>query len=105
MVATLAQGGSGSSLPYRQAADPGGNVVCEVPGNTTAQGTTTTCRYTWAPGLVTSGQIGVTTGVHSVGCLPTELYLGPGFTIGSLTVGLSASTSYSGATLLIVENG
>jgi hypothetical protein len=97
------QAGSGSSHPFL-VVDDGTDPFGEFPGSSAAQGVSTTCRYSWYPGAVTSGQIGVTTGVHSVGALPDVLVLPGGYRIRSVTMGLSASTDYGVPLLWVIEN-
>ena len=81
--------------------DDGTNVIAILPGSTAAQAVSTTCQYTWAPGLVTSGQIGATTAVRSAGALPDKLVLRPGYRIRTSTVGIGANSNY-GAPILHV---
>lgn len=95
------QGATGTSQPVLQI-DDGANVVFEGYGSTGAQGVTTTCRYTWAPGLPTTAIIGATTAQRSNGALPDGLVLGPGANIKTVTIGLSATTNY-GVPVVLVE--
>ena len=67
-------------------------VIWEAPGSTAAQAVSTTCRYTWGAGVPTSGQVGATTNVKSVGALPEGLIVPPGGHIGITMVGKSAAT-------------
>ena len=84
--------------------DDGTNVVFESFGSSAAQAVSTTCRYTWAPGLTLTGQVGATTNVHSTAPLPLGLTLGAGYRIRSSTLGIGAGTDYGVASLLIVES-
>lgn len=83
--------------------DDGTNVVFESFGSSAAQGASTTCQYTWAAGLALSGQVGVTTGVHSVAPLPEDLVLPAGYRIRTSTLGIGANSDYGVPSLFIVE--
>lgn len=85
--------------------DDGTDVLFESFGSTTAQAVSTTCRYTWAPGLTLTGQVGATTGVHSTAPLPEDLILGPGFRIKTSTLGIGANSNYGAPSLYVVEYG
>lgn len=98
------QGGSGASQPIL-VIDDGANILMESFGSSTAQAVTTTCQYTWAPGLVLTAQTGLTTDVHSQGGLPSGYVVPSGGRIRSRTVGLSATTDYGVPTLWVVEYG
>lgn len=83
--------------------DDGTNVIYESYGSTTAQAVSTTCRYTWAPGLTISGLIGATTNVHTIAPLPYELTLKPGYRITTNTIGKGANTDYGAPILYVAE--
>ena len=85
--------------------DDGTNVVYESFGSTAAQAVSTPCRYTWAGGLVISGQVGATTNVHSVAPLPNDLLLPQGYRIRTSTLGIGANTNYGAPTIFVVELG
>lgn len=85
--------------------DDGTNVLYESFGSSAAQAVSTTCRYTWAPGLTLSGQVGTTTNVHSNAPLPEGLILGPGFRIKTNTIGLGANSNYGVPALYYVQTG
>jgi hypothetical protein len=85
--------------------DDGTNVVFESFGSSAAQAVSTTCRYTWAPGLSLSGQVGATTNVHSTAPLPEGLVLLPGWRISTNTIGKGANTDYGAASYLVCELG
>ena len=85
--------------------DDGTNVVFEAFGSTTAQAVSTTCRYSWAPGLPLTGLVGATTNVHSTAPLPAQLLMKEGWRISTLTVGLGANSDYGVATIVVVEYG
>lgn len=85
--------------------DDGADVFFESFGSSTAQAASTTCRYTWAPNLPLTGQIGSGTTVHSTAPLPAELVLGPGFRIRTSTLGIGANTDYAAASLYVIEYG
>lgn len=81
----------------------GGVIVYESFGSTTAQAVSTTCRYSWAPGLTISGLIGATTNVHSVAGLPAGLILSAGDTIATVTVGIGANTDYGAPIIYVLK--
>lgn len=85
--------------------DDGADVIFESFGSTAAQATSTTCRYTWAPGLALSGLVGSGTDVHAVAPLPIGLLLGPGYRIKTSTVGRGLNTDYGAPSLHVVEYG
>src|SRR5262245_18931918 len=55
--------------------DDGTNVVFEMFGSSAAQGVSTTCRYSWGPGLPLTGQVGTSANVHSTAPLPFNIVL------------------------------
>ncbi len=83
--------------------DDGTTTVAILPGSTGAQAASTTCQYTWAKGVLTSAQIGVTTGVRSVGALPEALVLLPGWRVASSTTGIGANSDYGVAILNVIK--
>jgi hypothetical protein len=83
--------------------DDGTNVIFEGFGSSAAQAVSTTCRYTWAPGLTLTAQIGATTNVHSTASLPEGLILPAGYRIRTVTVGIGANSDYGAPTLLVDE--
>lgn len=85
--------------------DDGTNTILEIFGSSAAQAVSTTCRYTWAPGLTLSGQVGATTDVHSNAPLPRDLVLPPGYRIRTNTLGKGANTDYGTPSLYVVEFG
>lgn len=95
------QGITQTPQPILVIKDSAGKVIYESWGCTTAQAVSTTCQYTWAPGLTLTGLIGATTNVHACAPLPEGLILGPGFTITTNTIGKGANTDY-GAPILYV---
>lgn len=79
-------------------------VYHEAFGSSAAQAVSTTCRYTWAPDLVLSGQVGATTNVHSTAPLPGgPRYLPPGTRIRTNTIGIGANSDYAAPSLYVVE--
>jgi hypothetical protein len=102
VTVSLAQGLTQTPLPSL-VIDNGTTTLMILPGSTTAQAVSTTCQYTWAPGLLTSGQIGATTGVRSVGALPEGLVLQGGWRVTSSTSGIGANSDYGAPTLLVVK--
>jgi len=103
VTVSLVQAGAGASQPILVLKDSAGRVVFEGFGSSAAQAISTTCQYTWAPGLPLSGQVGATTNVHSTGPLPGGFVLLPGFTITTVTVGLSANTDYAAPVLYVAR--
>lgn len=79
----------------------GGTAVFKSQGSTTQQAVSTTTFYSWAPGLVLSGQVGATTAVRSQGALPEGLVLPAGSTITTDTVGIGANTNYGVMSALV----
>lgn len=85
--------------------DDGANTLMESFGSSAAQAVSTTCQYTWAPGLVLTGQIGATTNVHSQGGLPEGYVVPSGGRVRSVTVNKGSNTDYGAAALWVVEYG
>lgn len=83
--------------------DDGTDVVFEMFGSSAAQAASTTCRYTWAPGLPLTAQVGATTNVHSTAPLPEGLILPGGWRVRTSTLGIGANTDYAVAALLVME--
>lgn len=83
--------------------DDGTDVIFEGFGCTTAQAVSTTCRYTWAPGLTLTGLIGATTNVHANAPLPEGFILLPGYRIRSSTVGIGANSDYGAPSYYVIE--
>lgn len=101
---TNAQAGAGATQPILQIKDPAGVVIFENFGSTTTQAISTTCRYSWSSGGgAPSALVGATTGVHAVSGLPDALYLPAGSTIGTSSVGLSASTDFAAPQITVLE--
>ena len=98
----LVQGITQTPQPILQL-DDGTDVIFESFGSSAVQAVSTTCRYTWAPGLPFTGQIGATTNVHSTAALPQGLILGPGYRIKTVTLGIGANSDYGAPSLLYVE--
>lgn len=83
--------------------DDGTTTVFESFGASAAQAVSTTCRYTWAPGLTLSGVVGATTDVHANAPLPAGLVLPAGWRVRTSTTGLGANSNYGAPSLLVVE--
>jgi len=98
---SLAQAASQTPLPIL-IIDDGTDVVFENFGSTTVQAVNTTTRYTWAPGLTLSGQVGATTNVHATAALPEGLTLPSGWRVRSSTVGIGANSNYGAPSLYVV---
>lgn len=99
---SLVQGATQTPQPILQI-DDGTDVIYESFGSSAAQASSTTCRYTWAPGLDLTGQIGATTNVHSTASLPEGLLLPAGYRIKTVTLGIGANTDYAAPSLFYVE--
>jgi hypothetical protein len=85
--------------------DDGTDVIGEFFGSSAAQAVSTTCRYTWAPGLTLSGQVGSAAAVHSNAPIPYGLILPPGYRIRTSTLGIGANSDYGVPSLYVVEYG
>lgn len=85
--------------------DDGADVIFEMFGSSAAQAASTTCRYTWAPGLGLTGQVGTGVNVHSVAALPDGLLLSEGFRIRTSTLGIGANSDYGAPSLYVVQYG
>lgn len=83
--------------------DDGTDIIAELFGSSAAQAVSTTCRYTWAPGLPLSGQVGATTDVHATAPLPEGLILPPGYRIRTNTLGKGANSNYGAPSLYVAE--
>jgi len=83
--------------------DDGTNVIYESFGSTTVQAVSTTCQYTWSPGLTLTGQIGATTNVHSTAPLTEGLVLQAGYRVRTNTLGKGANTDFGAPALFIDE--
>lgn len=82
--------------------DDGANVIFEGVGSSAAQAASTTCAYTWAPGLSLTGQIGTGANVRSNAALPA-IVIGPGYRIRTITLGIGANTDYGVPSLYVAE--
>jgi len=100
----LVQGATQTPLPIL-VIDDGTDVVFESFGASDAQSASTTCQYTWAPGLPLTAHVGATTNVHATGPLPEGLVLPAGWRIRTVTVGIGANSNYGVPSLLVVEHG
>ena len=85
--------------------DDGNEVLFSALGASAAQAVSTTCRYNFGIGLVTSAVLGVTTGCLAFAPLPQGLILKPGYRIRTSTLGIGANSQYSAPTFMIVEYG
>lgn len=85
--------------------DDGTDVVFEALGASGAQAASTSCRYNWAPGLVTSAIVGAGANGHAYAPLPPDLVLEEGWRVRTVTLGIGANTDYGVATLLVVQYG
>ncbi len=101
----LVQGATQTPQPILVVTDAADDVIYESFGSTTAQAVSTTCRYTWAPGLTLSGQVGATTNVHATASLPAGFIIPAGYKIKTSTIGKGANTNYGAPSLYVVEIG
>lgn len=99
---SLVQGATQTPQPIL-VIDDGTDVIFESFGSSAAQAANTTCRYTWAPNLTLTGQVGATTNVHSTAPLPDDLMLPAGYRIRTSTIGIGANTDYAAPSLFYVE--
>jgi len=99
----LVQGITQTPLPLLQFKDAAGNLWMESTGSTTAQAVSTTTAYSWAPGMLLTGQIGTAAAVHSNAPIPDALICLPGFTIGTVTIGIGANSQYGIMRLMVAE--
>lgn len=104
VTVALVQGATQTPQPVLQI-DDGATVLWEGFGASAAQAVSTTCRYSWAPGLTLTGLVGATTGVRANAPLPEKLILGPGFRVQTVTVGLGANSNYGAPVLYVAEYG
>ena len=100
---SLVQGATQTPQPILVLKDSAGKVLYENFGSSAAQAVSTTCQYTWAPGLTLSGQVGSTTNVHSTAPLPAGFVLLPGYTITTNTLGIGANTDYAAPVLYVAR--
>ncbi len=99
---TLVQGATQTPQPIL-VLDDGATVLFEGFGSSAAQAASTTCIYTFAPGLSLSGQVGSGANIHSNAPLPADLLIGPGFRVRTLTLGIGANTNYGAPVLYVAE--
>lgn len=85
--------------------DDGTTTFFEGFGSSGAQAASTTCRYTWAPDLPLSAQVGSGSGVHATAPLPSGLVLPAGARVQTSTLGKGANTDYGVPALFVVEYG
>ena len=85
--------------------DDGTTTIFEGFGSSAAQAVSTTCRYSWAPDLPLSGQVGSGTGVHATAPLPSGLVLPAGARVQTSTLGKGANSDYGVPALYVVEYG
>lgn len=85
--------------------DDGTTVFEDILGSSAVQAVSTTCKYTWAPGMTQSGQIGAGAAVHSYAPLPDGLVLPAGSRVRTSTAGIGANSDYAAFVLYVVEYG
>jgi len=83
--------------------DDGATVFFEGFGSSAAQAASTTCVYTFAPGLSLTGQIGSGANVHSNAPLPSDLLIGPSYRVRTSTLGIGANSDYGAPVLYVIE--
>ncbi len=96
------QGITQTPLPILQI-DDGATPLFESPGSSAVQAISTTTIYTWASGLVLTGQIGATPNIRSVGGLSDLLLLPAGYRVRTITPGIGANTDYGAPSIYVVE--
>jgi hypothetical protein len=104
VYAVLAQGVTQTPQPILFL-DDGANAFMESIGSTALQAISTTCAYSWAEGMVLTGQIGSGAGVHSNAPIPDGLVLPAGFRIRSTTLGIGANSQWGVPTAFVAELG
>lgn len=102
VTVSLAQGATQTPQPAL-VIDDGTTILYLGYGSSAAMSASTTCRYTWAPGLTLTGQIGSSTTVRSNAPLPANLILSAGFRIRSITSGIGANSDYAAPAFYIVK--
>jgi hypothetical protein len=85
--------------------DDGANAFLESIGSNAAQAVSTTCAYTWAPGMVPTGQVGSGAGVHSNAVIPDGMLLPAGYRIRTSTLGIGANSVYGAPVIYVAELG
>lgn len=85
--------------------DDGANTFMESIGSTAVQAVSTTCAYSWAAGMVQTGQIGTGTGVHTNAPIPDGLILPPGYRIRANTLGIGANSQWGAPNAFVAELG
>lgn len=85
--------------------DDGATTLFESFGSSAAQAVSTTCQYTWAPGLTLTGQVGATVNVHSNAPLSAGMVLPSGYRVRTNTIGLGANSDYGAPAIFVCELG
>lgn len=85
--------------------DDGASVFLESIGSTAVQAASTTCAYSWAPGMVPTGQVGTGAGVHSNAVIPDGMLLPAGYRIRTVTLGIGANSAYGAPVIFVAELG
>lgn len=104
VTVVLAQGATQTPQPLL-VIDDGTNVLFEGFGASAAMSASTTCRFTWAPGLPLSAPVGSGANVHATAPIPEGLVLPAGFRVRTSTLGLGANSDYGVPTLYVAEYG
>jgi hypothetical protein len=104
VTVALVQGATQTPQPIL-VIDDGTTTLMETYGASDAQAVSTTSQYTWAPGLLLSAHIGLTTDVHAQGSFPKDYVVPSGGRVRSRTVGIGANSDYGIAALWVVEYG
>lgn len=101
VTVTLAQGITQTPQPVLLI-DDGTNVLFQSFGASSAQNSSVTTVYTWAPGLTLTAGGAATVATAP---LPSGLVLGPGYKVRTSTLGIGANTDYAAPQLFYVQYG
>jgi hypothetical protein len=99
VTVSLAQGATQTPQPTLVIAD-GTNTIYAGLGASSAQNSSVTTRYTWAPGLTLTAGAAATVANAP---LPAGLILPTGYTIATSTAGIGANSDYAAPQIFVVE--
>jgi hypothetical protein len=85
--------------------DDGTNTFLESIGATNGQGVSTTCAYSWAPGMVLTAVAGSGAAEHSCAPIPDGLILPAGYRIRSNTLNIGANSQWNAPAAFVAELG
>lgn len=97
--AELVTDGTGTPWPSL-VIDDGTDIIFRGLSGSAAQAVSTTCRHTWAPGLV---QGGAASDAGKTGGLPADLVILEGYRIRSLTSSLAGTDNWGAPSFYVVE--